>query len=548
MTADLEAIAKQITAELDTLWAAQKAVGLDGFMSLYTPVEQIPFRSKEGGLVFWFGPEQTKEAAQQVIQYYNHGHLPNSPLLLNPIVHEKQKDDSYKPLGSGVIWCTSLCLGIDALKDESMDRLWELGVLASPFQRGDSDRGGLKIVAFCTEVQPVTDGGKSVTGCHELYELANIESTRYAPYYLLSGISYLTNNGLFDHPDFTRLFPKEIKDRKKLVEDSAIAVQNVIDAAYCWNAYERHHSLYKKFGTDPDNVERNMRFFNLVARDVELFDATGPMRKGADEMFEFLVPGLIPRGSITVLAATGGTGKSSVAHHLCVMSAIDYEPGEEAPRWLGQRLAIEKSKGICIYFSGEDGPPIINARASIFDPEGRARRLMFQRTNFGDGVSFAQHLQRLQKIPDVPIMVIDPARKYLSGDEDDAGVVSEFFEAIEDFAITKGTAVIVVHHLRKAANPTSAREVLDMLRGSQVFVDRPRVIVGMYRDGPYTIAGLAKNNIPPNLGMVTEERVFARDAKRLQLVWLPGHEGIRNANLSPEEIEKLVQEARKEGR
>src|SRR6202012_1926093 len=100
--------------------------------------------------------------------------------------------------------------------------------------------------------------------------------------------------------------------------------------------------------------------------------------------------------------------------------------------------------------------------------------------------------------------------------------------------ITKRTAILVVHHLQKGASPKTAREVLDMLRGSQVFVDRPRVVIGMYRDGPYAVAGLAKNNIPPNLGMVTEERVFARDAKHLQLVWLPGHDGVRNANLSSE--------------
>ncbi len=324
-------------------------------------------------------------------------------------------------------------------------------------------------------------------------------------------------------------------------------MQKLLDAAYCWNAYERHHTLYKKFGTNVDDVEGNLKFFNLVARDVELFDATGPMRKDADEMFEFIVPGLVPRGSVTLLAATGGTGKSSLAHQLCVLAAMDYEPGEEAPRWLGQRLAIEKCKGICVYFAGEDGPPIINARANIFDPQGRARRLMFQRTDFGEGVSFSEHLKRLHKIPDVPIMVIDPARKYLTGDEDDAGVVSEFFDALEEFAISKGTAILVVHHLEKGASPKSTQDVRDVLRGSQVFIDRPRVVIGMFRDGAYTIAGLAKNNIPPNLGMVTEERVFARDPKTLKLIWLPGHEGVRNAALSPEELAKIAEEAHEGG-
>jgi len=552
MIAPIDNIPELIATELQVLWAAHHAVGLHGYMHLYTPAEQVPFRNQQPGVSFWFGAEDTQAAVQHIMHYYNHGNLPNSALLLNPIVHAKGDDGNYVALGSGVIWSTSLSLGVNVLKQESAERLWELGVLASPFHRGENERAGLKILGFCDEAQPVAADGKSVTGCREAYELADIASEQYAPYYLLSGLSYLANNGMFQHPDLTSLFPKDtLKDRvsiQKIVEASTIGVQKLADAAYCWKAYERHHSLYKKFGTDPENVANNMRFFDLVARDVELFDSTGPMRKEADEMFEFIVPGLIPRGSVTMLAATGGSGKSSLVHQLCVMAAIDYEPGEAAPRWLGQRLATEKCKGICVYFAGEDGPPIINARAAILDPDGRAKRLLFQRTSFGEGVNFYEHLKRLKHIPDVPIMVIDPARKYLSGNEEDSGVVSDFFEALEEFAMSKGTAVIIVHHLQKNAAPKSAVEVIDMLRGSQVFVDRPRVVIGMYRDGAYTVAGLAKNNIPPNFGMVMEERVFARDPKHLSLIWLPGHEGVRNANLSQEEIDKLAEEAKKEGR
>lgn len=551
MNAPLEKIPELLTSELTLLWEAHKAVGLEGYMCLYTNKDQVPFRSKVTGIEFWFGPEEIPQAVEKVMEHYNGGILPNSPLLLNPVVHAKNEDGTYRPLGSGFMWATALTLGIDQLRDESSERLLDIGTLASKFNRGDSDHAGLKIMAICDEILPLSLDEKTVTGCKQLYDLADIKSEQYWPYYLLSGISYLTNNGLFQHTDPAKMFPKnalkDIASMRAVIMKSTISARVVLDAAQCWEAYERIHSLYKKFGTDTENIATNLRFFELVARDTELFDATGPMRKGADEMFEFLVPGFIPRGAVTLLAATGGTGKSSLAHQLCVMASIDYEPGEEAPRWLGQRLAIEKCKGICIYFSGEDGPPIINARASIFDPAGRARRLMFQRTDFGDGVSFAQHLKRLHKIPNVPIMVIDPARKYLTGDENDAGAVSEFFEAIEEFAIKKGAAVIVVHHLQKNAYPKSAREVLDMLRGSQVFVDRPRVVIGMFRDGPMTIAGLAKNNIPPNLGMVAEERVFARDSKNLQLVWLPGKEGVRDAPLTEEEIEMLEQKAREEG-
>ncbi len=552
MTAPPENLQQLLTTELALLWSAQHAAGLEGHMCLYSCETQVPFRAKEPGVIFWFGPEDISAAVQQILTHYNNGELPNTSLLLNPIVHTKNANGEYRPLGSGIVWSTSLCLGVDVLKNESADRLWEIGVQASPFHRGDNARAGLKIIGICQDAQPATTDKKTVTGCQELYDIADIHSPAYAPYYMLSGLAYLTNNGLFQHPSIGDLFPKNVlsggTSGDKIVRESAINVQKVLDAAYCWNAYERHHSLYKKFGINPDDVARNLNFFGLVARDVSLFDATGPMRKDADEMFEFLVPGLVPRGSVTLLAGSGGSGKSSLAHQLCVMAATDYDPGEEAPRWLGQRLAIEKCRGICVYFSGEDGPPIINARAAIFDPKGRASRLMFQRTDFNENESFGEHLKRLQKIPDVPLMVIDPACKYLTGDEDDSATVSNFFEALEEFALKKNTAIVVVHHLQKGAYPKSTREVIDMLRGSQVFVDRPRVVIGICRDGPYTIVGLAKNNIPPNLGMVTEERIFARDPKKLQLVWLPGQEGVRDATLPSEELEKLAQEAHKEGR
>ena len=168
--------------ELTMLWAAHKAVGLEGYMCLYSPVEQIPFRSKQPGISFWFGPGDTAAACEQIISIYNQGHLPNTPLLLNPIVHKKNDDGAYTPLGSGVIWSSSLCLGIDVLKPESAERIWELGVHASNFHRGESDHVGLKIVGFCDAPQAPLPDGKSVTGCRELYELANINSDQYAPY------------------------------------------------------------------------------------------------------------------------------------------------------------------------------------------------------------------------------------------------------------------------------------------------------------------------------------------------------------------------------
>lgn len=538
----LSHISDSIAAELRMIFAAHRAAGLEGAMALYTLAEQTPWRSKEPGLRHWFSEQEIPQAIEYIFSHYNGGELPNSPLLLDPIIHRAHADGRYEPLGSGIFWATALCLGVDRLNDESLLRMRELGVLASCFHRSQNLRAGLKMVGISNEkLLPAEEDARVVPGCRALYELADIESKEYWPYYLLSGLSYLSLNGSFTHPDVFELF--EDRQMPQDIAARGVSAQRAVDAALCWNAYDRHQLLYARFGIDTAKVEENLHYFNLCARDISLYDATGPMRASAVETLEFVVPGYIPRGSVTLLAAAGGTGKSSVAHQLCVLAAIDYAPGEEAPRWLGQPVNTELTRGICVYFSGEDGPAIINARAELFDPESRARRLMFQRVDFGEGKTIADFLERLKKMPHVPIMVIDPARKYLDGDENDADVVSRFFEAIEEFAISKNTAVIVVHHLQKGANPKSAREVLDELRGSQVFIDRPRVVLGMYRDGPHTVVGLAKCNIPPNLGMVVEERVFVRNPKNLQLIWLPGEAGIRGKYMTDEELEALAQQS-----
>src|SRR5262249_47722271 len=100
----IEKLGESIATELALLWAAHHAVGLKGYMCLYSLPEQVPLRSKQPGVNLWFGPDDTESIIQQILHYYNQGNLPNTPLLLNPIVHKKNKDDSYTPLGSGIMW------------------------------------------------------------------------------------------------------------------------------------------------------------------------------------------------------------------------------------------------------------------------------------------------------------------------------------------------------------------------------------------------------------------------------------------------------------
>lgn len=547
MQAYSDSVLQHISHELLTIFAAHRAVGLQGKMCLYSHPAQETWRSQHPSLQFWFDEAQIPQVIDQVKAYYRGGNLPNTPLLLNPVLHTQNADGSLKSEGSGIFWATAFILGTAKLQPEQSERVQSLGAFCAPFERGENMQAGLKMMGFSRRPLLGNPDGLTVTGCRELAHIAHIDSPEYTPYYLLSGIQYLAKHGLFAQENFATLFPSgaditTAEGREKLVREHGIDPQSVLDAATAWDAYDNHHSLYKKFGTDVSKIENNLKFYNLCARDITLFDATGVRHMDAKTSvgFDFLVDGWIPKGAVTVIGASGGTGKSSLAHNLAVKAATDYAPGAPTPTWLGSKINVESCQGIVVYLSGEDGPAIVHSRAKVYDPEGKSERLMVLRTDFGPDANLAAFLKRLHKLPQVPLVVIDPARKYLTGDENDASVVSDFFEAIEEFAIERNAAVVVVHHLAKGAKPTHISDIYDLLRGSQVFIDRPRVVIGMYREGPYVVAGLSKNNIPPQLGMVQGERVFARDAKHLELVQLPGEAGSRiAANVTPEMLEQI---------
>lgn len=524
-----------LMAEMEWIFAAHARVGLHGVMCLYSIDTQEPYVPEIPGIRFWFNAGQCDEAAEFVLDFYRAGARPNTTLLLNPIIHESMDDGTYAPLGSGIVWCNTLVKGVDFVTKEQVQRIKQQALPFGFYVRGENEQAGIKIVFAVDEILPPHADG-AVLGNRAIGDLIDLDCAEYYPFYQFSGLSYLTKNGSYLHDDFGQIVGLGNMPLAESVATCVRALQPILDAVQCWNAYDRQQKLYDKFGQDPERIEQNLEFYRLCAADLFLFDRTGPMREDLDVSFDFVVKGLIPKGAIVVLAASGGTGKSSIAHELCVRMAIDYRDDEQ-PMWLGRPINKEHCHGIPIYFSGEDGPAIINARGKLFDPDGRANRLMFHRTDFdGEDVTFPQFMERLYKMPDVPIMVVDPARKYLTGNEDDSDVVSTFFEAIEEFALEKGTTVLVVHHLQKGADPKSIRQVLDELRGSQVFIDRPRVVMGMYREGPYTTVGLAKCNVPPNLGMITDEMVFVRDPELLQLVQMPGERGWKRTTISAEEL------------
>jgi hypothetical protein len=200
---------------------------------------------------------------------------------------------------------------------------------------------------------------------------------------------------------------------------------------------------------------------------------------------EFLVQGLMGKQIVTLVAGAKAAGKSSLLTSLAAACA------RRDSEWLG--MPLNASKGQAVFLSGEDPADAVYERVKAMC--GSVPPLLW----VIHGESLADAFEGIGARP-VNCLVIDPARKFLDGNEDDSGPVSKFFDEVTTFICAKGCPGVVAHHLRRGSAPRSLRNIPGLIRGSQVWLDRPRAILGLVRrTGVFGITSF--DNIPQhNLG------------------------------------------------
>jgi hypothetical protein len=180
----------------------------------------------------------------------------------------------------------------------------------------------------------------------------------------------------------------------------------------------------------------------------------------------FLVPGLIPQGSVTLLLGKHKVGKSALGLELAVTTA------RREAEWAGFKLAPRG--GYAVYLAGEDTPQETLARVRQMTGGDMPYTLWIE------GSSDLETILEKLRGENIALLVVDPARKYFQGDEDGSDAVSALFTRLEDFAREKNAAVVVTHHLRRNATVKNVHDVANYYRGSGVFLDRPRVTLAVH--------------------------------------------------------------------
>lgn len=193
----------------------------------------------------------------------------------------------------------------------------------------------------------------------------------------------------------------------------------------------------------------------------------------------FLVEGLVPIGNVTLLAAARKVGKSTLLTELAVTVA------QRGGQWCGFTVPKAACNGFAVYLAGEDTDEV-HARINAQDPLGRPARLIVPPRS---GKPLGDLLDEISTLA-IALLVVDPARAFMIGDEDSSDAGNTFFRQIADFVQAKQCAAIVAQHLKKDAAPRTINEIPGYVRGTGVFLDRPRVILGMVRAGEHTLIGI----------------------------------------------------------
>lgn len=233
----------------------------------------------------------------------------------------------------------------------------------------------------------------------------------------------------------------------------------------------------------------------------------------------FVVPGYIPRGELTIVSGDAQAGKSTLFHDLAIIVGTKAGVREAQRAWLSVPVS-EIAHGTAIVLSGEDGASILMDRREALcggAAGGDADIIEIPLNGMDDP---AELLENLLTVDNIALLVVDPARSFIKGNEDESANVDAALSTLVRFAAEKQCAVVVLHHLKKSARPASPHDAVEGLRGSGAFKARARVAIGIVRKGDVVSIGVAKHNMPPQYPMQTETKKFRRQAGAPRLVGL----------------------------
>ncbi len=243
----------------------------------------------------------------------------------------------------------------------------------------------------------------------------------------------------------------------------------------------------------PAREIRPGQFIDLAHWQADRFDGPPPER-------QWLIRGVLPRATPTMLAAIGGTGKSM----LMLKLALEVATGELRKSEYDQPELILGGEVCChgraVFITAEDDADEIHRRLHVLDPDGfRLRypdRLVAVPLPNAGGIltllrggfespqiteEYEDLYRQLIAIPDLRVIVFDPLQAFVGADANKDPAAGQYLcTLLGQLATNTGATVVVTHHFRKQGEVKGPADARGAVRGTTALIDGMRCVYALW--------------------------------------------------------------------
>lgn len=243
--------------------------------------------------------------------------------------------------------------------------------------------------------------------------------------------------------------------------------------------------------------------FDIADANIDLLLRTSPPIR------RWLLSGMLPLGIVGMIVAPGGTGKSQFVLQMGVTVATGiplcdvWQGGERGTALLllaeDEIDEVHRRLDRIITELSPSYPAIaVNLSKGLLIKSLTASSNLMTRARRRGDVEATDYVDRLlltvAGIPDLRLIVIDPASRFRGGDENAADDTTRFIEQLERLRHATGATVLVCHHANKASmNPTTGTRGQAATRGSSAMTDGVRWQLNLAPPAKEAKAGLDTN-------------------------------------------------------
>lgn len=179
----------------------------------------------------------------------------------------------------------------------------------------------------------------------------------------------------------------------------------------------------------------------------------------------------IPKKTITIFSAGGGTGKTYAALQLAIRYIRENNFHKKVFLWLSEDpggISKKRAQDICnsvLHEPSEKYLPLVDISDSPTFPV-----ITFKSS--GEGVVKTEFYQMKHKLKDYELIIIDPLIGFFAGDENNNAHARQFMQLFTQWAAQEEKTIIFIHHSSKGNRVGGESKS----RGASAFVDAVRAV------------------------------------------------------------------------